>query len=248
MAALTPPLPGTFDEAVAWAKARNVVLPDEFYHGLQANARGRAFTVSGLAGLEQIQRTLESLSGAMEAGETFDTWKKRIGPELGLSDPHMETVFRNFMQTAYNAGRWEQYERSRKNRPYLMFSAINDSRSTPICRHLNGIIRPVDDPFWSKNHSPPLHHRCRSSLISITESQARARSPASTGLNQPTPTDVPPTGWGYKPTGDNVAAGLAHALADHAASLPASWLSALLGFFSGGWGALANWIKRIFAR
>jgi SPP1 gp7 family putative phage head morphogenesis protein len=245
MAALTPSVPGTFEEALAWAKARNVVLPEEFYGALQDTAKGRAFTVSGLQGLDQIQRTLDSLTGALESGETFDSWKKRIGPDLALPDPNMETVFRNFMQNAYNSGRWEQFDSNKENRPYLMFSAINDSRTTDICRHRNGMIRPVDDPFWSRS-SPPCHHRCRSVLLSLSESQARARSPGNAGLNKPTPSDKPADGWGYKPTGDDVAAGLVTALADKAQNLPSSWLAALLQFFVGGWGAIASWIKRMF--
>lgn len=245
MADLTISVPGTFDEAVKWAEARGVVLSEEFYNVLKEGARGRSFTVTGLAGLDQIQKTLDSLNESLKTGETFADWKKRFGPELDLPDARLETIFRNHMQNAYNAGRWRQFEDNKNNRPYLMFSAINDSRTTTICRSRNGIIRPVDDPFWNRN-SPILHHRCRSTLISLTESQAIKRSPGTEGINKPKPSESVPDGWGYKPIGDDAATGLVKALADKTKGLPMNWLASLLKFFSGGWSALISLIRKLF--
>lgn len=241
---LTAPL-GTFAEAIAWAKSRGVVLPDEFYGDLQDQAKAKAFTVSGLASLGQIQATLDSLTAALEAGEAFESWQAKAGDLLGsLPDGRMETIFRNFIQNAYNGGRWQQFERNKANRPYLMFSAINDNRTTEICRKRNGIIRPVDDPFWKRN-SPACHHRCRSTLISLSERQAKDRSRDGEGTNKPEPTDKPADGWGHKPLGDDLAAGLAQAIADGAKAAPLSWLTAIIAFFTAGWSKLTGWLAKL---
>lgn len=244
MATLDLFAPVDFAEAIAWAKARGVVLPDTFYGALQENAKGGAFTVSGLAGLAQIQITLDSLTAALEAGDTFADWQATAEGLGGLPDGRTETIFRNFMQQAYNAGRWAQFDRNKDARPYLMYSAIMDARTTTICRNLNGVIRAVDDPFW-RTHSPQNHHQCRSQLISLSESQARARSKNNTGLNKPDPTDIPEPGWGYKQTGDDVAAGLAEAIAQSANNAPSGWLQSIIGFFASGWGALISWLGRL---
>jgi SPP1 gp7 family putative phage head morphogenesis protein len=245
MADLTIKVPGTFDEAVKWAEARGVVLSEEFYNVLKEGARGRSFTVTGLAGLDQIQKTLDSLNESLKTGETFSDWKKRFGHELDLPDARLETIFRNHMQNAYNAGRWRQFEDNKNNRPYLMFSAINDSRTTPFCRAHNGIIRKVDDEFWNRA-SPPAHHRCRSTLLSLSESQAIKRSPANDGINKPNPSEPISDGWGYKPNGDDAAAGLVTSLSEKVKDLPMAWLTSLLKFFNGGWSALITWIRKIF--
>ena len=238
-------LPVDFQEAIAWAKSRGITLPEDFYKQLQENSKNGAFTVSGLAGLSQIQSTLDSLNVALKNGETFADWQKKAGDIIGgLSDSHAETIFRNFIQQAYNTGRWTQFEKNKDNRPYLMFSAVNDNRTTDICRHRNGIIRPVDDKWWATN-SPQLHHKCRSTLISLTASQATARSGSDTGLNQSNPTDSPSQGWGHKPTGDDVAAGLAAAIANSAQKAPAGWLESIIGFFSFGWNALMDWLSKL---
>jgi SPP1 gp7 family putative phage head morphogenesis protein len=152
----------SFAEALAYAKARQVVLPQDFYDPANIDQHGQLMTVSHLAGLSQIQAVTDDLMKALENGETFDQWQQRVlsvEDVPGLPPGRTETIFRNFMQTAYNGGRWAQFERNKATSPYLMYSAINDARTTDICRNRNGIIRPVDDAFWSTN-SPPAHHNC----------------------------------------------------------------------------------------
>ena len=107
--AINLPLPGTFDEAIAWAKARGVVVPDDFTIPVAADARGRAFTVSYLTSLAQIQAAMDSLTESLAQGETFEQWKARAGETVGADGRALETVFRNFHQNAYNAGRWKQF-------------------------------------------------------------------------------------------------------------------------------------------
>jgi len=48
-----------------------------------------------------------------------------------------------------------------------MFTAILDSRTSPICSHHNGKMYDVDD----KRFMPPLHWNCRSSLIPVMKSK-----------------------------------------------------------------------------
>lgn len=49
----------------------------------------------------------------------------------------------------------------------LQYSAILDSRTTDICRHLNGRVYPVDSPQWN-SYRPPNHFNCRSILVPVT--------------------------------------------------------------------------------
>ena len=215
------------------------MLPEEFYGAVQAEARGKAFTVTGLAGLSQIQQTLDSLNTAIEMGESFESWQERFGAQLDI--PHAKTVFRNFMPTASTAGRWRQIYRDKVALPYLQFVAVDDGRTTEMCRKLNGAVRPVDDPFW-RGRSPPCHHGCRSTLRAVSAQQAQRL-----GLDRPAPEARAAGGWGHKPSGEDAAAGLVQAIADQARLLPRSWLSAISAFFVGGWSAVASWIGRVFA-
>ena len=49
----------------------------------------------------------------------------------------------------------------------LEYSAILDSRTTRICRHLDDRVYPLDSPLWNK-YRPPNHFNCRSLLVPVT--------------------------------------------------------------------------------
>lgn len=237
----------SFDEALEYAKSRTVVLPAEFYDPANIDAHGQLMTVSNLAGLSQIQAVTDDLMKALKNGETFEDWQAKAltVPGVGSLPPgRTETIFRNFMQTAYNGGRWESFVKNKATLPYLMYSAINDARITDICRHRNGIIREVDDGFWSSN-SPPGHHRCRSTLIALTKSQAAIRSGPDTGLNQKQPTDPVQSGWGRRPTPEGQAEMLAEVLAEKLKGQPKSEWAAITDVFMGFWAKLASFIKSL---
>lgn len=164
--------PVTFLEALRFAESRKVVPADTFY-SLDLNTRQLATTVSFLSSLEQMQSVIDSVNKAIALGTTFDEFKKDVAENgIKLNSNYLDNVFRTNIQTAYSHGRWEQQQRNKESRPYLMYSAINDSRVRPSHLALNGIIRHIDDPFWL-THYPPWSFRCRCSAIAITEAQAK---------------------------------------------------------------------------
>src|SRR5690349_12676947 len=92
-----------FEEAIAFARSRNVALPSDFYDTIQVAARSRAFTVSAIESLAIIQDVLDSLTMVMEQGQSFDQWKQAADSGLDLlTDARKETVFRTNVQTSYS--------------------------------------------------------------------------------------------------------------------------------------------------
>jgi len=85
------------------------------------------------------------------------------------------TIFRNNVQKAYNAGRWKQHEEVAEEFPYAILDVVRDPRTSEICEalddQLKGMALPVNDPFWA-TRIPPLHHGCRSTVIFLDEAQA----------------------------------------------------------------------------
>lgn len=207
-----------FEEAVKAARARKVVLPEAFYADLPVQARARAFTVSGLASLDQIARVFESLKAATAEGTSFGEWQRSQAADLGaLPAARRELIFRNAVQNHYNAGRWAQIDAHAARRPFVLFSGIEDRRQTAICRDLDGLILPADDPYWT-THSPQLHHACRSHLLSLTEAQARARgwTPGARG-----PQATADAGFGTRPDRSGATRALVRRVRKKAADLPA---------------------------
>ena len=71
----------------------------------------------------------------------------------------------NWLGTEYNtaqasgqsASAWARFEDEKETLPNLRYSTIGDA--CPICEPLNGIVLPVDDPFWDDNNVPQ-HFNC----------------------------------------------------------------------------------------
>lgn len=163
--------PVTFLEALEYAHNKKIVLPAEFY-SMDLKTRQMATTVSFLSSLEQIETVIKAVNKSIADGGTFNDFQKLIaGSEIILPKHYLDNVFRTNIQNAYGHGRWQQQQRNKDKRQYLMYSAINDSRVRPAHLALNRIVLPIDHPFWL-THYPPLGFRCRCTVIALTEKQA----------------------------------------------------------------------------
>jgi len=163
--------PVTFLEAMQYAHNKKIVLPDEFY-SMDLKTRQMATTVSFLSSLEQIETVIKAVNKSIASGGTFKDFQDLIAEsEIVLPKHYLDNVFRTNIQNAYGHGRWQQQQRNKAKRPYLMYSAINDSRVRPAHLALNRIVLPIDDPFWL-THYPPLGFRCRCTVIALTEKEA----------------------------------------------------------------------------
>lgn len=203
-----------FHEALRAAAQRGVVLPDVYYGKLQGVARQLAFSIAGVAAYDQLQAVRDSLAEAMAQGKSFGEWKKEQAQKaLGLPKHRLETIWRTNLQGNYMRGKWEQFVESKETFGFLEFDAVNDARVRESHLAHDGVIRPVDDPFW-ETHSPLLGYNCRCSLVQRTREEARARTGRNingkpTGLDK-TPTlpsgepALPDPGWSFNPFADRL--------------------------------------------
>ena len=149
-------------DAIEWARRREVELPADYYGKRIAQARALAFSVAGMAKLDQIEQVRDSLNRVLEEGGTFDAWREDMlrAPEaLALPRRRLDNIFRTNLQSAYMAGRCRAIQAHKDTRPYLLYSAVNDSRTRPSHAAMDGTILPVDDPWWEA-HMPPNGFRC----------------------------------------------------------------------------------------
>ena len=139
-----------FTEAIEYAEARGVVLPEIYYGLLVGIQKSQATTIAGLASLEQIKFVIDLVTEALKDGTTFADFKKAVRKgdvNVNLPAHRLDNIFRTNIQTAYNRGRWEQQKKVANSRPYLMYDAINDSRTRPNHTAMDGTILHRDDPF-----------------------------------------------------------------------------------------------------
>lgn len=195
--------PAGYADSIEAALKRRVVLPSEFYGQLAGQARNAAFSVSRLAGIEQIQTVLESLVDDLKAGGDFEAWRRRVlsTPGLGqLTPAHLENIYRTNLQVWHSAGRARSILENRSTHPFLQYSAILDTRTRPSHAKLHGIIKPIDDPFWHTRF-PPLGFQCRCQVVALTRRQAERRLREAEARGQPAdfvPADADADpGWKY---------------------------------------------------
>lgn len=175
MSRAIPPL--VFREAWQFWRDKVTVTPADF-RALADQYRVRAFTVSGVQKLEQLREMQDSVESAIVHGQGFRRWQRRAGRVLrqagwsGDTRPRLQTIFRNNIQTAYMAGRWEQQQRVQETRPYLMYDAILDDRVRPSHAAQDGKVYRSDSDYWTRWY-PPNGHRCRCRAIAMTAEQVR---------------------------------------------------------------------------
>lgn len=198
--------PTPFDEAILTTRARGVVLPDVYYGHLQGIARADSFSIAGLARVEQIQQALVSLTEALESGETFDAWRARVrrgDVDLDLPDYRLENIYRTNLQGAYARGRCRQHDVIAERRPWLLYSAVNDSRTRPAHAAMDGTLLHRDDPWW-QTHRPPNGYQCRCTAIAVSNAEAERRgAPKAPKPDEQTgDTPAPDPGWDYDVCGN----------------------------------------------
>lgn len=155
------PLP--FEEAIAFFAGKLPMTTAQFY-ALAGEARQAAFIVSRVISMDVIMDVHKAVATAIDSGETLADFQGRLAEIMesrgweGLTPWHVETVFRNNIQTAYSTGRYKQMVDQQEAFPYWEYDAVNDAATRPEHAALDGKIFPVDHPFWDTWY-PPNGHR-----------------------------------------------------------------------------------------
>lgn len=175
---------------------------------LEPKIRFRAFTVALLGQAHEIEAAKKILIKSMEEGTGYaETWyqlKQQVAAGESILPRYWENVYRTNTQSAYVAGKLDQYQNSGVAAYQLM--VIEDSGTTPICRNLlskasgYGAVIPVNDKFWKQHGFPPYHYQCRTSIRGIWKSQLRRDTLVDTRKTAPNiKTFEPMEGFGGNP-------------------------------------------------
>lgn len=191
----------SFDPAVEWFRTRTAMTRGQVDE-LAVEMRRQVFFITGLSDISAIERVQNSLTKALAEGKTFEEWQASARADLSgpeFTDARLRTIYRTNLQNAFAAGRYAELtsDVAKKRRPYWRFSAVRDSRTTSTCAASHGTVLHMDHPWW-KTHVPPLHFNCRSTIVPLTEAEAKKEGitgqpkdfPAARGFGGP-PDPVP---------------------------------------------------------
>ena len=128
---------------------------------------------------ESRQAMLKSIQIGESTQQATDRLKEVFEPYIGsgqvqhegkLLTPHrIETIVRTNTTDAFNQGRLVEIMRPDMEDivPFVQYSAIMDTRTTPVCRHLDGKVFRRDDPAL-QDLIAPNHFNCRSVIVPLT--------------------------------------------------------------------------------
>lgn len=211
------------DQAVKDLFSRKIVTRPDFDQ-LEAVEKTRAFTIAGDMTEKTIDKVRDVLARSVEDGPSLRVFRERLGEGLESSfigPGHLETVYRNGVQTAYATGhdRVANNPIIKKLFPYQAYLCINDARCRPTHRALTKLgisgtnVYRRDDPFW-RIFRGPWDFGCRCSVALLTL-EAAARMGAMEAVrwlesgNEPLEPDWRLEHIPFRPTNDFVSPGAA---------------------------------------
>jgi len=162
----------TFDFSLNILKDR-VAVTKFYYNDLPKDLRRLSFYVSGLEKLREIEMVKTSLANSITQGNSFKQWKDSLDTSAmeSLAQARLETVYRNNVNTVYNQSM--RYNAGTSNvTPYLMYTAVGDSKTRPSHLELDGTVKKADSSFWDK-YTPPIGHNCRCGVLNMTLEDAK---------------------------------------------------------------------------
>lgn len=151
-------------------------LPTRFSSDLRGQANAKAFTVAGALKTDLLKDLHEAVNAAIQNGETIGDFRKRFDKIVqdhgwnyrGKRGWRTRVIYDTNMRTARMAGKWQQFQRLKKRRPFLIYKTVGDERVRPEHAQWNNTVLPIDDPFWD-THYPPNGWGCRCTVRSASQ-------------------------------------------------------------------------------
>lgn len=154
-------------------------------------AHARAFTVAGVTKADLLADIKAATAKALAEGQSKaqfrhgleDTLKRKgwwgkgdiVNPDTGEvrkgergSASRLNLIYRQNMQSAYNAGRYKQQVESAAVAPYWRYMALLDAKTRPSHAAMHGLVYRYDDPIWQTMY-PPNGWQCRCKVDSLSE-------------------------------------------------------------------------------
>lgn len=143
-------------------------IPTKRWDDLMGDAHAKAFTVAGATRMDLLGDLHQAVSDAIEQGQSiqqfrtaFDDIVERHGWQYkGSRGWRTRVIYDTNLRTAHMAGRWKQIQRTKTQRPWLIYMTVGDQRVRPEHASWHGQVLHADDPWWD-THYPPNGFGCR---------------------------------------------------------------------------------------
>jgi SPP1 gp7 family putative phage head morphogenesis protein len=188
--------PGPPPEVAAYFNNKSL-LPSFSWQDVEPVEHASSFAVAKAMQVDVLEAIQTALKDALNDGIPFDQFRKELEPRLRkmgwwgvksqidpvtgdvrpvrLGSPRrLKTIYRANMRSARAAGQWDRIERSKRALPYLVYLLGPSERHRPAHAAKEGLVLPVDDPFWETWY-PPNGWNCKCHVRQITRREADER-------------------------------------------------------------------------
>ena len=119
-----------------------------------------------LAELEYINSLILDKNGRIKPEHQFMQDVKKAN--ILFNRNYLQAEYQTAKRGAQMAHLWNKFLEQKEYYPNLVYRTVGDSRVRPEHAALNGIVKPIDDPFW-KTYYPPNGWRCRCTVMNSAE-------------------------------------------------------------------------------
>ena len=107
---------------------------------------------------------------------SFSEFKRKVDVvHKNYNKNYLQAEYQTSKRSAQAARKWKGFEENEDLFPNLKYMTIGDAKVREDHDKLNGIIKPVNDPFWD-THYPPNGFRCRCYVKPTTEAADRRKA------------------------------------------------------------------------
>lgn len=132
-------------------------LPNELKKNLYMFSGAKTYSM-----LEQLNGFLFDQSGRLRPYNEFEVLARKLNRQYNRN--WLQAEWQTARTAAQMAQKWERIQETKDLFPNLEFRTVGDDRVRDAHWELHGIIKPIDDDFWSKYY-PPLDWRCRCDAV-----------------------------------------------------------------------------------
>ena len=182
MFAENPSIVQPYEQALNYFRSLTPTLVDQLTRAdssLMRKFQAKSFWMTRETTDNAVKKTYEALQKAYQQGISPNQWiteNKELFDALGFNTAnpyYLNNVFRTNASLSYSSGQYQQ-----KTDPAVsefidiwVYKTVGDDRTRANHVAMDGVARPIDDPFWDTNY-PPNGYQCRCYVLAYTTSQA----------------------------------------------------------------------------
>lgn len=136
-------------------------LPNELKRNLYMFSGAKTYAM-----LEQLNHLLYDKDGKLRPYNEYEVYARKLNRQYNRN--WLQAEWQTARTAAQMAEKWERLQETKDLFPNLVFRTVGDERVRDAHAELDGIIKPIDDEFWSKYY-PPLDWRCRCDAVPTAE-------------------------------------------------------------------------------